>query len=80
MNTTTNYLIYALFPKQSLTESHLADTIRYSREFFADLVSLLVLDLNIDDRCKPIIQNYIPITSATDLSIVPAELVGCFSP
>ena len=59
VDTTTNYLVYAPFPKPPLTENHLADTIRYSREFFADRASLLVLDLNMDERCKPIIQHYI---------------------
>ena len=56
---TTNYLIYAPFAKPDITENHLADTIRYSKEFFADLASLIVLDKNMDDRCKPVIQQYI---------------------
>ena len=59
VDTTTNYLVYAPFPKPPLAENHLADTIRYSREFFADRASLLVLDLNMDERCKPVIQHYI---------------------
>lgn len=56
---TTNYLIYASFPKPDIKENHLADTIRYSKEFFADRASLISLDLGIDERYKPIIQHYI---------------------
>lgn len=58
-DTTTNYLIYAPFPKPDIRENHLADTIRYSREFFADRTSLLCIDLGIPERCKPTIQKYI---------------------
>lgn len=58
-DTTTNYLIYAPFPKPPLRENHLADTIRYSTEFFADRASLLALDLGIEDIYKPVIQRYI---------------------
>lgn len=56
---TTNYLIYAPFPKPDIRENHLADTIHYSKEFFADRASLLMLDLGMDTRCKPIIERYI---------------------
>ena len=58
-DTTTNYLLYAPFPKPDIRENHLADTIRYSKEFFADRASLLCLDLGIDVRYKPTIQKYI---------------------
>jgi len=58
-DTTTNYLIYAPFPKPDVREDHLADTLRYSKEFFADRASLLMLDLGIDERCKTTIQHYI---------------------
>ena len=47
-DTTTNYLVYAPFAKPSIRDNHLADTIRYSKEFFADRASLLTLDLGID--------------------------------
>jgi len=43
-----NYLVYAPFAKPAIKENHLADTIRYSKEFFADSASLLALDLGID--------------------------------
>lgn len=58
-DTTTNYLVYAPFAKPSVRENHLADTLRYSKEFFADRASLLTLDLGIDERYKPVIQHYI---------------------
>lgn len=58
-DTTTNYLIYAPFAKPAIRDNHLADTIRYSKEFFADRASLLTLDLGIDTRFKPVIQHYI---------------------
>lgn len=56
---TNNYLIYAPFPKPDIRENHLADTIRYSKEFFADRASLLCLDLGIREQYKPTIQKYI---------------------
>lgn len=55
----TNYLVYAPFPKPALKDNHLADTIRYSVEFCADRVSLLMLDLNMPEQCKPVIQEHI---------------------
>ena len=58
-DTTNNYLIYAPFPKPDVREDHLADTLRYSKEFFADRASLLMLDLGIQERWKEVIQRYI---------------------
>lgn len=58
VDTTTNYLVYAPFAKPAVRENHLADTIKYSKEFFADKASLLMLDLGIDERYKPVIQRY----------------------
>ena len=43
----TSYLIYAPFPKPGIRDNHLADTILYSKEFFADRASLLSVDLGI---------------------------------
>jgi Uma2 family endonuclease len=65
-DTETNYLIYAPFPKPALRENHLADTIRYSKEFFADRASLLAIDLGIDDKYKPVLQHYIKFFGAKD--------------
>lgn len=53
-----NYLVYAPFAKPAILENHLADTIRYSQEFFADRATLIMLDLGIDERFKPVLQNY----------------------
>lgn len=66
VDTETNYLIYAPFPKPSLKENHLADTLRYSKEFFADRASLITLDLDLDESLKPEIQRYIKFFSAKD--------------
>ena len=62
----TNYLIYAPFPKPALKDNHLADTIRYSKEFFADRASLLAIDLGIDDKYKPVIHHYIKFFGAKE--------------
>lgn len=55
----TSYLIYASFAKPSVRENHLEDTLLYSKQFFADRVSLLVVDLGIQEKYKPVIQKYI---------------------
>lgn len=62
-DTKNNYLIYAPFPKPRLRENHLADTLRYSKEFFADRVSLIAVDLGIDEKYKPVLQHYIKFFS-----------------
>lgn len=66
LDTVTNYLIYAPFPKPPVRDNHLADTIKYSREFFADRASLLSVDLGIDEKYKPVIQQYIKFFAAKD--------------
>ena len=58
-DTATNYLVYAPFPKPDIRENHLIDTIRYSKEFYADRTSLLCLDLGIPENCKPTVQKHI---------------------
>lgn len=65
-DTKTNYLIYAPFPKPPLKDNHLADTIRYSKEFFADRASLLAIDLGIGEKYKPVLQYYIKFFRAKD--------------
>jgi len=65
-NPQTNYLIYAPFPKPALRENHLADTIRYSKEFFADRASLLAVDLGIDEKYKPVLCHYIKFFGAKE--------------
>ena len=65
-DTETNYLVYAPFSKPAIRDNHLEDTIRYSKEFFADRASLLTLDLGIDERYKPVIQRYIKFFANKD--------------
>lgn len=63
---TTSYLIYAPFPKPSPRENHLEDTLRYSKQFYADRASLLTMDLGIEEKYKPIIQKHIKFFAAKD--------------
>lgn len=58
-DTTTNYLVYAPFPKPDVKENHLEDTMLYSKRFFADRASLLSVDLGIEEKYKPIIEKHI---------------------
>lgn len=48
VDTTTNYLVYAPFPKPPVSENHLEDTLAYSKRFYADRASLLSVDLGIE--------------------------------
>lgn len=66
LDRTTNYLIYAPFPKPSVRNNHLEDTLQYSKQFFADRASLLAVDLGIDEKYKPVIQKYIKFFGAKD--------------
>ena len=59
VDTTTNYLIYAPFPKPPVSENHLEDTMLYSKRFYADRASLLSVDLGIEEKYKPIIEKHI---------------------
>lgn len=59
VDTETNFLIYAPFPKPPIKENHLADIIHYSKEFHTDKASVVTSDLGIDERLKPVIQHYI---------------------
>lgn len=66
-DTTTNYLVYAPFGKPTVRENHLADTIKYSKEFFADKTSLIVADLGFGEQFKPVINEYIDFFKKADL-------------
>ena len=44
------FLIYAPFAKPKVDRNHLEDTLRYSREFFADRLSLIAADIGLPDR------------------------------
>lgn len=58
-DTTSNYLIYAPFPKPPVAENHLEDTLLYSKRFYADRASLISVDLGIKEKYKPVIQKHI---------------------
>lgn len=62
-----NYLIYAPFPKPDVKENHLEDTLLYSKRFFADRASLLLLDLGIDEKYKAIIEKHIKFFANKEL-------------
>jgi uncharacterized protein (TIGR02687 family) len=66
VDTTTNYLIYAPFPKPDVRDNHLEDTMLYSRRFFADRASLLSVDLGIEEKYKPIIEKHIKFFANKD--------------
>ena len=66
MDCDTSYLIYAPFPKPTVRDNHLEDTLLYSNQFFADRASLLIADLCIDEKYKPVIQKHIKFFGARD--------------
>ena len=59
VDTATNYLIYAPFPKPETADNHLEDTLLYSKRFFADRAALLLADLGIDEKYRPLIEKRI---------------------
>lgn len=59
VDTEGSYLIYAPFAKPDIRDNVLADTIRYSKEFYADRASLIILDMGMSEVLKPVIQQYI---------------------
>ncbi len=65
-DTTTNYLIYAPFPKPDVKDNHLEDTMLYSKRFFADRASLLAVDLGIEEKYKPVIEKHIKFFANKD--------------
>ena len=44
------FLIYAPFARPKVDRNHLEDTLRYSKEFFADRLSLIAADIRLPDR------------------------------
>ena len=46
------YLVYAPFAKPDVSQNHLEDTLLYSRQFFADKLSLIAADLHIPMRLR----------------------------
>lgn len=62
----SNYLIYAPFHKPPVQENHLEDMMLYSGRFSADRASLLLIDLNLDDGFKPLIEKHIRFFASKD--------------
>ncbi|KJS18736.1 MAG: alkaline phosphatase [Clostridiaceae bacterium BRH_c20a] len=62
----TSYLIYAPFPKPPVRDNHLADTLLYSKQFFATRAELIASDLLLDDKNKAVIQKYIKFFGAKE--------------
>lgn len=56
---TNHYLIYAPFAKPAIRDNHLADTIRYSKEFYADRASLIMSEYSIKESLKWLVQKHI---------------------
>ena len=48
----SQYLVYAPFTKPDVSQNHLEDTLLYSRQFFADKLSLIAADLHIPMRLR----------------------------
>lgn len=58
-DTTTNYLIYAPFPKPPVAENHLEDILLYSKPFYVDRASLLCADFGIAAKYKTDIEKHV---------------------
>ncbi len=65
-DTTTNYVLYAPFPKPDIGDNHLEDILLYSKQFFADRASLICGELGISEELKPVIQTYNKYFAAKD--------------
>ncbi len=50
------YLIYAPFGKPSVAENHLEDTLLYSREFYADRLSLIASEIGLPNRLRGVLE------------------------
>lgn len=66
VDTTTNYLVYAPFEKPSVENNHLADTIHYSKEFFADKQSIMMADLQIPQKYRNVLTVYSKFFASND--------------
>lgn len=58
-DTETNYLIYAPFSKPDVKQNHLEDILLYSKRFYADRASLLMVDLHMSEDLKPVVEKHI---------------------
>ena len=53
----SQYLVYAPFSKPDVSQNHLEDTLLYSRQFFADKLSLIAADLHIPMRLRGVLSD-----------------------
>lgn len=58
VDTTSHYLIYAPFPRPHVRDNHLEDMIRYSKEFFANRISLIMMELGINPEHRDLLQKH----------------------
>lgn len=65
-DTETNYLIYAPFPKPDVKQNHLEDILLYSKRFYADRASLLMVDLHMSEDLKPAVEKHITFFANKD--------------
>ena len=65
-DTETNYLIYAPFPKPDVKQNHLEDILLYSKRFYADRASLLMVDLHMGEDLKPVVEKHISFFANKD--------------
>ena len=65
-DTETNYLIYAPFPKPDVKQNHLEDILLYSKRFYADRASLLMVDLHMSEDMKPVVEKHIAFFANKD--------------
>lgn len=54
------FLIYAPFARPKMDSNHLEDTLRYSKEFFADRLSLIATDIGLPDRYHRVLKSIAP--------------------
>ena len=65
-DTETNYLIYAPFQKPDVKQNHLEDILLYSKRFYADRASLLMVDLHMSEELKPAVEKHIAFFANKD--------------
>lgn len=65
-DTETNYLIYAPFLKPDVKQNHLEDILLYSKRFYADRASLLIVDLHMGEDLKPVVEKHITFFANKD--------------
>lgn len=60
------YLIYAPFSKPTVLKHHLEDMLLYSKRFYADRISLICADLQLNDDAKDVLLKYRKFFAAKD--------------